>query len=212
MRALMLYETDYDKNNKLMGRAMMSFAEGFDLIAPEQYGSRKDHNAQDQSLNKALTCNINRQSKDRLGLIPVDLKSCYDRMVHSATGMSMKSRGCPEEIIESSFSTIQELKHYLRSRYGDSTKFFEEKKGSVPIQGCGQGIGAGPGEWAVVSTSIFNSMRKRGFVIYLRTPLSNNKYHFMGYAFVDDTDLVVGDIPGKEKPISLIPLIQEAMI
>jgi hypothetical protein len=163
-------------------------------------------------LNKALTCDINRQSKDRLGLIPVDLKSCYDRMVHSATGMSMKSRGCLEEIIESSFSTIQELKHYLRSRYGDSTKFFSATKGGKPIQGCGQGNGAGPGEWAVVSTPIFNSMRKRGFGIYLRTPLSNNEYHFVGYAFVDDTDLVVGDIPGKAKPISLIPLIQEAMI
>ena len=61
LRTILLYEADFNKNNKLMGKDMMRFAEKYDLLAPEQYGSRKYHSAQDQSLNKALTFDLYRQ-------------------------------------------------------------------------------------------------------------------------------------------------------
>ena len=109
-------------------------------------------------------------------------------------------------------TTIQNIQHHIRTKYGDSVKFFEANNGRKPVHGIGQGNGAGPAAWAVVSTPIFNSMRKRGFGIYLRTPLSKGEYQFVGYAFVDDTDLVIGDVPGDKKPGSLIPRIQIAMI
>ena len=63
----------------------------------------------------------------------------------------------------------------------------------IPRGGIGQGNGAGPAIWALVSTPIFNALRKRGYGVFLPCPLSSRLLHFAGYAFVDDTDLSVTD-------------------
>ena len=41
MRAILLYEADFNHANKLIGRMLMKHAEKNSWIAPEQYGSRK---------------------------------------------------------------------------------------------------------------------------------------------------------------------------
>ncbi len=58
------------------------------------------------------------------------------------------------------------------------------------MHGIGQGNGAGPTIWAVLSTSILNMLRKQGFGCEFLAPISNMKYKFVGYFFVDDTDLI----------------------
>ena len=58
LRAILLYEADFNQNNKKIGREMMYTAEDLQAIAQEQAGSRKDHTAIDPSLNKRLTYNI----------------------------------------------------------------------------------------------------------------------------------------------------------
>ena len=123
----------------------------------------------------------------------------------------MRRVGTPSPIIESSFSTIEKLDHYIRSTYGDSTKSFSSRGDDKPNLGVGQGNGAGPGIWAVVSTPIFDSMRRRGFGIYLQCPLSGEEFHFIGYAFVDDTDLCTSDDPTKPVPEYIIPRVQESL-
>jgi hypothetical protein len=61
LRAILLFEADFNQNNKRMGREMISRAEQFRAVAREQFGSRKHMSAIDQSLNKALTFDIWRQ-------------------------------------------------------------------------------------------------------------------------------------------------------
>ena len=133
LRTILLYEADFNQNNKLMAKTMMRQAETHQLLAPEQYGSRKFHNAQDQSLNKCLTFDILRQTRTRAGMAGVDLKSCYDRIVHSAAGLAMQRVGCPHPAIESSFQTIQQLRHFIRTIYGDSTRSFSANQGHCPV-------------------------------------------------------------------------------
>jgi hypothetical protein len=58
LRAILLYEADFNQNNKKLGRQMLAMAEQFDAIAPEQFGSRKFLSAVDQSLNKVLTFDL----------------------------------------------------------------------------------------------------------------------------------------------------------
>jgi hypothetical protein len=58
------------------------------------------------------------------------------------------------------------------------------------MHGNGQGDGAGPAIWAVLSTPILNMLRKHGFGCEFLAPISNMKYKFVGYPFVDDTDLI----------------------
>jgi len=51
----------------------------------------------------------------------------------------------------------------------------------------GQGNGAGPVIWAVVSTPLLNVLWAKGFRYEIDCPLSSELFHFVGYAFVDDT-------------------------
>jgi hypothetical protein len=58
------------------------------------------------------------------------------------------------------------------------------------MHGIGQGNGAGPAIWAVVSTPLLNMLRASGVGSHFISPISGKDIHFVGYAFVDDTDLI----------------------
>jgi hypothetical protein len=60
----------------------------------------------------------------------------------------------------------------------------------IPLHGIYQGNGAGPAIWAVVNSPLLELMRSKGFVFLLFAPVSNTELHFVGYAFVDDMDLI----------------------
>jgi len=57
LRVIMLFEADFNMNNKELGRAIMIRVEQAQELAPEQYGSRKEKAANIQSLNKQLFYN-----------------------------------------------------------------------------------------------------------------------------------------------------------
>ena len=61
LRTILLFEADANHNNKLIGRTAMRNAEKLELLAPEQYGSRKNKSAIYHCLNKQLTFDILRQ-------------------------------------------------------------------------------------------------------------------------------------------------------
>lgn len=189
LRAILLYEADFNQNNKRLGRDMLRRAEKFGCVALEQYGSRKNLSAVDQSLNKILTFDLWRQFRQNGALCSNDAKSCYDRIVHNCATLCMKRIGTPQAPIVSMFATIQELSHHVRTIYGESVKGFSQN-GSVPIQGVGQGNGAGPQIWALVSTPVLNMLRDKGLGAEFRSAISDNEAALVGYAFVDDTDLV----------------------
>jgi hypothetical protein len=103
----------------------------------------------------------------------------------------MRHMGVEEPPIVCIFSTIQNLHHSIRTVYGDSELTFSGQLWTVPIQGVGQGNGAGPQIWAVVSTPVLNMLRHEGYVAYFRTAITGTMISFVGYAFVDDTDLCI---------------------
>ena len=55
LRTILLYEADFNQNNKLVGRDMMRNAELCHVLADENYGSRKFLMAIDHAANKRLT-------------------------------------------------------------------------------------------------------------------------------------------------------------
>ena len=54
----------------------------------------------------------------------------------------------------------------------------------------GQGNGAGPAIWAVISTVFFDLLRDKGYGFKMRAPLSQLALHMAGCGFVDDTDIM----------------------
>jgi hypothetical protein len=184
-------------------------AKAYEQMLPEQYGSRKKHQAIEAALNKVLTQGIWRQKRQSGALCSNDAKSCYDRVVHPFAILCMLRLGYPMGPLISMFSMLQKMKHFICTAYGVSSSSFTSDE--VPFQGLGQGNGAGSTAWAVVSTPIINMVRAAGYGATFVSALSSSIIAFVCYAFVDDTDLV-HTRPGQEhQGKDLIPKMQEAV-
>jgi hypothetical protein len=104
--------------------------------------------------------------------------------------MSMQRVGVPKTIINCLFTTLQEAIHKVRTGFGDSIAHYGGKVWLVSIHGIGQGNGAGPAIWAVVSSPLLNVLCAQVFGCEIMCPLSSEYFRFVGYAFVDDTDIL----------------------
>jgi hypothetical protein len=191
LRAILLFEADFNFNNKRIGRALMWKAEDEHWIAPEQYGSRRNFSAIDHCLNKRLSVDILRQYKQSGAICVNDMKGCYDRIVHSVASLCMQRWGMPEQPIRMMLHTLQHLKHYVRTSYGKSDRFFDAKSvHPVAIQGIGQGNGAGLQIWASISSMLLDILRNQQFGATFCAPISGRQMRLVGYAYVNDTDII----------------------
>jgi hypothetical protein len=191
LRTIVLFPVDCNYAFKHIGREMMRLGEQSMSLAPEQYGSQNQHRAIDLAVNKVLTNDLLRQLKRPGAICCNDSKSCYDLIGHSQASISMQCLGVPKLAINSLFDTLQNATHQVRTAYGDSDFTYGGETWDKPMHGVGQGNGAGPAIWAVVSTPILNMLRSKGLGCEFISPFSSKVTKFVGYSFVDDTDLIV---------------------
>jgi len=117
-------------------------------------------------------------------------KLCYDQIIRHIAAQSMYWCGVNKPALICIFSTIQHLRHHIHSLFGDSQISAGTELWAVPISGIGQGNGAGPQIWAVVSTPILDMLREVGFGAGFKLAISGTRVSFVGYSFVDNTNLV----------------------
>lgn len=195
LRPIVLFEVDCNQNHKRLGRQVMRLAEAQGGIAREQYGSRKGHMPAEQSLNKRLTFDLLRCERRSAVDSAVDLRSNYDLVAHATASISLQRQGLPEPPIVCMFTTLQNMEHYIRTAYGISDATFGGDglwafPYDHPPQGLNQGNGAGPAIWAVVSTPVLNMLRSKGYGAAFKLALSGGTLQLVGYAFVDDSDII----------------------
>ena len=193
----MLFEADFNFANKLVGRKIAHAAERNKGFAREQYGSRKHHRAIEHALNKQLTLDLLRFQRRSSILCANDLQSCYDRIVHSVASLCLQRQGLAAEEAYCMFTTLQDLEHTIRTAFGDSDTSYGGDTWVVPMQGIYQGNGAGPIIWAVISSPLLQIMKEEGFGTAFKTTISGGHIHLVGYAFVDDTDFLLGQTKGE---------------
>jgi hypothetical protein len=194
LRTIVLKEADANFNDGKLGRDMMRHAEDKQMIAKEQYGSRKGHCSIDHAVNKRLTFDLFRLSRSPGALCSNDAKSCYDRILHSIASLAMRRLGIPLPPIECMLTCIQQMDHFIRTTHGDSDISYSSKHTAIPFQGVLQGNGAAPSIWVAVSTPLLNMMRTAKHGLQMTSAITKEKSNIVGYAFVDDTDLVQGNI------------------
>ena len=211
LRTIVLLEASFNFTSKTLSRKVAAQAELQNGFAEEQFGSRKDHRAIDHALNKRVTLDLLRQFKMPGVLRPNDLKSCYDRICHNIASLCMRRQGLAESESVCMFSTLQHLEHTIRCAYGDSTKTYGNELWAVPMQGVLQGNGAGPVIWAVVSSPILQIMRAKGYGTFFKASISGSEIRLVGYAFVDDTDLMQTARNWDENIESVIKEMQNAL-
>ena len=189
MRTIQLMNSEFNMNNKKLGRDVMAFAERHKALAAEQFGSRKNHQSVNAALNKRLTMDLLRLKRQAGALCANDAKSCYDRIVHNVAVLAIRRLGMAAAPIRSMFETIQLAKHHVSTAFGISEKSYGGAR-DPPLQGACQGNGGGPAIWAVISTVIIATMATQGHGFNILSAMSCALISFVCYAFVDDTDVI----------------------
>jgi hypothetical protein len=176
-----------------LGKQTLNHAERNNFIAKEQYGSRKGKSIIEHSVHKQLTFDIICQLQMDGAICSNDAKSCYDRIIHSIASLAFQRLGVPFPPVHCMLKSIQNMKHHIRTAFGDSAFTMDNSGSLIPFQGALQGNGASPATWVIISTPLLNMLRETGNGGYFVEPISHQKSHFVGYAFVDDTDLIQFD-------------------
>ena len=149
--------------------------ENLGSLAREQYGSRKHLSANHQALNKRLTFELGEMKRIQYAVCSNDATGCYDNITHTSAGLSMKRMGVPTETVQCMFDTIRKLQHRVRTGYGDSISKYQSRQGVLPLQGVGQGNGAGPEIWAAISSPILNLLQKKELGVTIISAITKNK-------------------------------------
>jgi hypothetical protein len=140
LRAILLMEADFNAINKeVNGVRMLDTARKYKLV-PEEIFSEKNRMADNGGLAKTLFYDILRQTQSPAAIASVDASNCYDRIVHTMALLIFQSFGVEDTAVATMLETIQEMKFFLRTAYGDSTNF----AGST-IEIKSQGLGRGNG-------------------------------------------------------------------
>jgi hypothetical protein len=210
MRTIQLMHAVFNMNNKKLGRDMMRSAEESNILAREQFGSRKHHQSISAALNKRLTMDLLRQRRQAGALCANDAKSCYNRIIHNIASLAMRQTGMPAEPIKSMFETLQGAEHRVTTAFGTSDKTYG-KNLTIPYQGVGQGNGAGPAIWAVISTVIIAMMATAGHGFHMLSAITTSLITMVCYAFVDDTDVVQSACDVYQKGEDVVTLMQTAV-
>ena len=101
----------------------------------------------------------------------------------------MRRCGLPEAAVTSMVIALQAAKHFIKTAYGRSKRFYGNNQ-YPPTQGCGQGNGAGPFIWLAISAVLLTIMKNMGWGLQFQTAMSLTVLSILGFAFIDDTDLV----------------------
>jgi hypothetical protein len=177
---------------------------------PEEVFSKKNCMADDGTLTKTLFYDVTRQARVPVAIASVGASNCYDRIAHEMASLVFQAFGVPASAIDSMLSTIENMKFFLRTGFGNLTKF---AGGRIPIktQGLTQGNGASPAGWTVISIIILNAHGKKGHgakFVCLITKLSS---HLSVILYVDDTDLLHINLE-KDKLVAQVHELIQASI
>ena len=102
----------------------------------------------------------------------------------------MLQTGIEYNYIKGMFLTLSQMKHKIQTGYGVSKKYYKANKNRIPIQGIGQGNAMGPIGWGVISSPLFETMRKAGFGTEFIMSISKTLISLTGYGFVDNVDII----------------------
>ena len=131
---------------------MLEEARKYKLV-PEEIFSEWNRTTDDGSFAKTLFYDIACQLRIPAAFALVDASNCYDCITHAMASLIFQSFGVEDTAVLPMLETIQEMKFFLRTAFGD----FREFAGltiEAKTQRLGQGNGASLAGWCVISIMI----------------------------------------------------------
>jgi len=110
------------------------------------------------------------------------------------------------------FLTIQSMKFFLQTAYGDSVDVYGGGLSGSPFQGVCQGNGAGPAIWLVVSMCIIQMVHTHGFPTTITSAISSQKFTLAGFLYVDNTDLFYMSPEATTSSLKVVDCLQKHLL
>ena len=190
LRAILLMEADFQMLNRLIfANRAMAEARRLGLIPDEQYAERQS-DGQDGAWLKRLFADISRQARIFIGIISADAGNCYDRIAHAFASLVFQAFGVFITMVAAMLVTIQNMKFFLRTGFGESTVFMTAALGAI-IHGLCQGNTASPAGWSLISSILLAAYKRMGHGAVVISPISQTEDSTAGVLYVDDVDLLV---------------------
>jgi len=210
LRSILLMEADFNCANKIIyGSRMLDNVRRYGFM-PDEIFSERNRTAEEGSLSKVLFYDVVRQSRLSAGISSVDADNCYDRVSHAIASLVFRSFGVSQEATGAMLQTIQDMKFFLRTAFGDSSDF-AGALAEVKTQGLCQGNGAAPAGWAVVSITILNAHKRKGHGAKFLCPISLVRSDLSAILYVDDTDVIHLDMTKDEDKLETLQCLQESV-
>jgi len=146
----------------LVGHCMVRQALQANHIPPKCYGSVPGCHAIQVSFSCCLFADLSRQCCHPLVVACKDFAWCYDQIAHCMASLACQRLGVSPEVLSTIFFTIQFMKFYLRTAYGDLATFYGGGLSQHPFQGVCQGNGAGPAIWLALSLCLTHILHQTG--------------------------------------------------
>jgi hypothetical protein len=208
--AILLMEADFNATNKIVyGNRMMAKAREHALMLEEIF-SKRNRMADDGTLSKMLFCDLARQARAPAAIASVDTSNCNDRIAHAMASLVFQAFEVPVTAVESMLGTIENMKFFLRTGFGDSTSFAGGGI-SIKAQGMCQGNGASPAGWAVISICILNAHGKKGHGAKFVCLVTKLEKHLSAILYINDTDILHIDLTQNERVNEVHKRIQESV-
>jgi hypothetical protein len=112
--------------------------------------------------------------------------------------------------IVSVFKTLQQAAHHVSAAFSVYSRTYRNKRG-IPLQGVGQGNGAGPAIWAAISLVLILAMAMNGHGFNILSALTGSLVSIICYAFVDNTDIIHSATSTAVKGEDVIGQMQEVL-
>ncbi len=197
LQVILLMEADFNATMKiLIGHRMVCNAIKSHVVPQECFGSLPEHTVIQVSLNHCLVGDVSRQRRSTLVITLVDCLTCYDSVGHAPASLACQQLGAPPSVLCTIFQTIQLMKFYLRTAYGDSQDFYGGGDSVLPFQGVCQGNGVGPAIWLATSIVLMEMVCSNGNKATFNSPISHQPTDLLGLLYVDDCDLFTIDDDG----------------
>jgi len=205
LRIIALMESDYNQSQRiLVARRLSHRMEDLGLIPEMQYGSRPGKICVLPVLNKQLTHDIIRQTKQTAAIIENDTVGCYDRLVNPLVLLAMRRMGVPETLARSIAQTWSGTTHLIKTQYGLSSTTYQNTS-TTPLFGPRQGSTTGPTLRQVIFVLLEDSALGQEDdediiqLMHLESAHAEFQLDNPGEAFVDDSNL------GSTSSLPIVP-------
>ena len=189
LRPLNLYEADLNLLLRvILARRLLWKIEKHNELPDEAWGNRKLRASGDVGLQKVITFELGALTRQPLGQIDLDAKSCYDRILRPVGILACYKFGLPITMCCWVSQVLEQQEHHLVTINGRSSEGYTSTR-EHRMHGIGQGSTAAPIIWLLISSIMLISMKTWSQGVSWESPDGEIVTKRHADSYVDDTTL-----------------------